>query len=188
MNLMKYTVICALIWLAIPFCIGQNNDLLFHHLRATDGLSQAMNWFTYKDSRGFVWISSIAGLNRFDGTHVRLFTPDASDPSSMLGENMQSKFYEDQETNIWFSTTEGINKYNWDHDCFDHYQLIDSKGKPRVGYYIFHLDASQNIWFLQDGICLYTYNIPNGQYTFIDSLPLVSNRCRTVVNANGQVT
>ncbi len=168
-------------------CFGQNNDLLFHHLRVEDGLSQAMNWFTYKDSRGFVWISSLAGLNRYDGTHVRLYTPDITDPSSVLGENVQSNFYEDQDSNIWFTTMEGINKYNWDQDCFDHYQLTDSVG-PKIGYYIFYLDTFQNIWFLQDGKYLYTFNIPDGKFNFIGEVPSTAIRCRVVINAAGQVS
>jgi len=177
-----------LIWITSFSCIGQNNDLLFHHLRVQDGLSQATNWFTYKDSRGFIWISSLSGLNRFDGTHVKLFTPDISDPSSIFGENIQSNFYEDRDSNIWFSTADGINKYNWDHDCFDHYQLTDSEGTAKIGYYIFHLDTFQNIWFLQDGIDLYTYHIPTGQYSFIDSITPYSNRCDVVVNVSGKVS
>ncbi len=188
MTLIKSVIGAFLFWLTIPFCQCQQNDLLFHHLRVQDGLSQATNWFTFKDSRGFVWISSLSGLNRFDGTHVKLYTPDISDPSSLLGENIQSNFYEDKDSNIWFSTSDGINKYNWDQECFDHYQLTDSAGTPKIGYYIFYLDTFQNIWFLQDGIDLYTYSIPLGQYTFIDSIPPYSTRCDVVVNVAGQVS
>lgn len=185
---LRYLLSCLIISVCSPFCSGQNNDLLFHHLRVQDGLSQAINWFAYKDSRGFVWISSLSGLNRFDGSHVRLFMPDITDPSSMLGENIQSNFYEDQDSNIWFTTLEAINKYNWDHDCFDHFQLTDSLGEAKTGYYIFYLDAFQNIWFLQNGQYLYTYNIPNGQYTFIGEVPTTAIRCRVVTNTSGHVS
>lgn len=181
-------IICFSLCAYCTLCAGQNHDLYFHHLRVEDGLSQATNWFTYKDSRGFIWISSLSGLNRFDGTHVKLFTPDISDPSTILGENIQSNFYEDRDSNIWFTTLEAINKYNWDQDCFDHYQLTDGKGKAKTGYYIFYLDAFQNLWFLQNGTFLYTFNIPSGQFTFIEEVPLNANRCRVVVNPAGQVT
>lgn len=188
MNWIPCVISTILIWVNSFSCIGQNNDLLFHHLRVQDGLSQATNWFTYKDSRGFIWISSLSGLNRFDGTHVKLFTPDISDPSSILGENIQSNFYEDRDSNIWFTTLEAINKYNWDQDCFDHYQLTDSKGNAKTGYYIFYLDAFQNLWFLLDGTFLYTFNITSGQFTLREEVPINANRCRVVVNPAGQVT
>ena len=176
-----------LIGISSVVSFSQNNDLLFHHLRVEDGLSQAWNWFTFKDSRGFVWISSLAGLNRFDGTHVRQYIPDKTDPSSILGENIQSEFYEDLDKNLWFSTVEGINKYNWDHDCFDHYQLTDESRNTQVGYYIFYLDAFQNIWFLLNENFLYTYNIPTGQFTLLGSISENPIRARIVTNTSGEV-
>ena len=105
----------------------------------------------------------------------------------MFGENVQSNFYEDQDSNIWFSTFEGINKYNWKQDCFDHFQLTDSAG-AKIGYYLFYLDVHQNIWFLQNGQYLYTYNIPRGRYTFIGEIPSTTIRCRAVINRSGQVS
>lgn len=174
-------------WIGITACYGQNQDLLFHHLRVEDGLSQTWNWFTFKDSRGFVWISSLAGLNRFDGTHVKQYIPDKTDPSSILGENIQSEFYEDQDSNLWFSTVEAINKYNWDQDCFDHYQLTDTSGNTKVGYYIFYLDAFQNIWFLQNAQFLYTFHIPTGQFTLLGNISENTIRCKVVTTTSGEV-
>ena len=71
---------------------GQS-ELLFRHLKLDDGLSEATNAYVYKDSKGFVWISSINGLNRFDGKHIKVYQPESSDSTSMLGENVQSSFF-----------------------------------------------------------------------------------------------
>jgi ligand-binding sensor domain-containing protein/anti-sigma regulatory factor (Ser/Thr protein kinase) len=175
---------------------GQQDDYIFHHLRIQDGLSQATNVCVYKDTRGFVWISSINGLNRFDGIHVRVFTPDKTDPSSLFGENIQSQFFEDHNTDLWFCTYEAIHKYNWDHDCFDHYQvpgardqssLPDSKSESRIGYYIFYLDPQENLWFILEGSQLYTFHIPTGTFDYKGKIREETIRSYPVTETNGQL-
>ncbi|MBP8724895.1 MAG: hypothetical protein KBF37_09870 [Saprospiraceae bacterium] len=52
---------------------AQQGPMIWYRLGVRQGLSQASNWYVYKDSRGFVWISSVNGLNRFDGQ--RSFSP-----------------------------------------------------------------------------------------------------------------
>ncbi len=168
-------------------CSGQTGDLIFHHLHLQNGLSQATNAFIYKDSRGFVWISSVTGLNRFDGTHVQVYSPDRSDPSSMLGENIQSPFFEDRHQDIWFNTYEAIQRYQWDTDCFDHYQLTDAEGKVRIGYYIFYLDPDERLWFLIERQELYTFHIPSGKFEFKGKVVPNTVRCYVATETGGHI-
>src|SRR5258706_1785763 len=65
------------------FC--QQGSLLFHHLKLEDGLSEVTNEYVFKDTRGFVWISSINGLNRFVGTRIRTYFPDQYNSTSVQG-------------------------------------------------------------------------------------------------------
>jgi ligand-binding sensor domain-containing protein/anti-sigma regulatory factor (Ser/Thr protein kinase) len=193
-------------WISVPGFIffllccfmshGQQDDYIFHHLRNQDGLSQATNAYVYKDTRGFVWISSINGLNRFDGMHIRVYTPDKADPSSIFGENIQSKFFEDHNSDLWFCTYEAIHKYNWDHDCFDHYQvpmvgdispLPDSKSEGRVGYHIFYLDPQENLWFILEMSELFTFHIPTGTFEYKGNIRGETVRSYPVSETNGQL-
>lgn len=175
----------VILHLAIP---AQDQSLIFHQLNIQDGLSQATNAFIYKDTKGFVWISSIAGLNRFDGIGVKIYSPDKSDPSSILGENIQSNFYEDDNGGLWFSTFEGINKYNWDQDCFDHYQVVDASGVPVTGYHVFHLDHDSYLWFILNNEEIYTFHIPTGTFHKAGEIRNGAVRCFVSQNAAGQVS
>lgn len=160
----------------------------FNHLRVQDGLSQAENAFVYKDSKGFVWISSLTGLNRFDGSKVRVYLPDVTDPSGLLGDNIQSSFFEDTANDIWFCTYHALHKYNRDQDCFDHYQVHDPQGQPVIGYYVFHLDPVQNLWFLADGQLMYTLHIPTGEIKFRGNVRPGSVRCYVESDSKGYVS
>lgn len=168
--------------------VAQDQSLIFHQLNIKDGLSQATNAFIYKDTKGFVWISSIAGLNRFDGIGVKVYSPDKSDPSSILGENIQSNFYEDGGGGLWFSTFEGINKYNWEQDCFDHYQVIDPSSLPMTGYHIFYLDQDSYLWFILNNEEIYTFHIPTGTYKKAGDIRNGAIRGFVSLNANDEVS
>ncbi len=141
------------------FCQAQGNDWYFHHLNVQNGLSEATNYYVLKDSRGFVWLSSISGLNRFDGRQVRVYQPELADSNSLFGQNIQSPFFEDAESNIWFSTYEGINCYIRKTDNFKHFSLKDSLNNLVLGYYVGHLDAEDNLWLLVDEQTVYLFNI-----------------------------
>ena len=41
-----------------------------------------------RDSRGFLWIATAEGLNRFDGTHFVSFFSDAADGNTLSGNNV----------------------------------------------------------------------------------------------------
>jgi ligand-binding sensor domain-containing protein len=98
----------------------------FHHLNTEGGLSQANNSFVYHDSRGFVWISSIDGLNRFDGLTVKVYRSSFNNPRAMLGQNIQSPFFEDTNGDLWFCTYEAVNCYRRKTDDFEHWQVLNT--------------------------------------------------------------
>ena len=140
------TCFCLLL---VSFCAcvsyGQAFKLLFHHLSPNEGLSQGTNAFVYQDSKGFVWLSSTDGLNRFDGKTVKIYR--APVVKGLLDNSIVSTFFEDDKTDLWFCTYEGIHRYVRNEDRFYHYQLKDKKGvKITQDYYTFHLDGQQKLW------------------------------------------
>ncbi|MEM8529051.1 MAG: hypothetical protein AAGG68_30750, partial [Bacteroidota bacterium] len=142
-----------LFWLIVCFAISpflflaQTERYSFHHLTTDDGLSQASNDFIYHDSQGFVWLSSIDGLNRFDGKDVKIYKSISGDSTSLLGNIITSNFFEDEFTNIWFTTYEGLHCYIRANDHFKHFRLEDQSEKViSQNYYAFYLDNKGQLW------------------------------------------
>ena len=133
---------------------AQSNRLSFHQLSPEEGLSQASNDYVYQDSKGFVWLSSIDGLNRFDGKNVKIYKSISGDSTSLLGNIITSNFFEDNESNLWFTTYEGIHCYVRAYDHFQHFQLKNDSGeKLKQDYYAFHLDSKDKLWVrIGDGV------------------------------------
>jgi ligand-binding sensor domain-containing protein len=153
-------------WLLSMTCARAQGGFLFHHLTLEEGLSELTNEYVYKDSKGFVWISSINGLNRFDGSRIRVYKPIAGDSTSIDGEIIQSNFYEDSSSLLWFCTYEAINAYDPVHDRFRSYFLGDSSERVE-GYHIFHLDDQSNLWLMVEARKLYKFHIPSKSFRHI---------------------
>ncbi len=132
---------------AATFCYAQTPHLPFKTLNRQNGLLGDINAFIYRDSRGFMWLSSVQGLNRFDGKNTKTYVHDASKPHSLIGNNIQSPFFEDRNGDIWFCTEEAINVYRRQRDDFDHFYVHDAHNQIlRNDYYMFDLDASGFLW------------------------------------------
>ncbi len=56
-------------------------------------------YFTFQDSKGFIWICTDAGICRYDGNELNIFTTKDG-----LPENVILSAYEDTKGRIWFST------------------------------------------------------------------------------------
>ncbi|MFK8008625.1 MAG: triple tyrosine motif-containing protein [Saprospiraceae bacterium] len=141
------------LWLIAFFAISPNlfyaqpYQYSFHQLTTEEGLSQSSNDYIYHDSKGFVWLSSIDGLNRFDGKNVKIYKSISGDTTSLLGNIITSNFFEDEDSNLWFTTYEGIHCYIRKQDNFRHFQIKNKDGiKFKQDYYAFHLDKKNQLY------------------------------------------
>jgi ligand-binding sensor domain-containing protein len=75
----------------------------FFHLSQEDGLSQNAGLAFLQDSRGFLWIGTQDGLNRYDGHTFTVYKNDPDNPTS-LSYNSINALMEDQNGQIWIST------------------------------------------------------------------------------------
>lgn len=159
--------------------LAQGKSSFFHHLGREQGLSQTDNVWVFHDSRGFVWLSSVDGVNRFDGLNTRVYRPESKSRQSMLGRNVTSGFFEDKIGDLWFCTYEALHCYRRKTDDFDHWQLPDpeSGDTTRFGYSVFHLEPSGRLWLrVGEGEKGYLYFFDTKTYAYSKETPLTGDR------------
>jgi signal transduction histidine kinase/ligand-binding sensor domain-containing protein len=186
---MKYWLWVVIYWLSLSIIFAQSDSPYFHHLTIEDGLTDGINYFVSKDSRGFVWISSTSGLNRYDGSRINTYLPGTEENStSLFGGNIQSRMFEVENGDLWFTTYEGINLYRRKTDDFWHTIFVDKNGAVLKGYHAFHLDHQGMLWIIVDNKSVYLFDTEALEFHFKHSLPLETFRLTLVLKGDGSVS
>ncbi len=180
----KHGFLICLTFVFFDFLKGQ--EPTFQHLNIENGLSETTNYAVFQDSRKLVWISSINGLNRFDGQKVIVYQPILGDSCSIMGNNIQSGFEEDRHGDIWFSTYEAVNRYNRKTGCFQHYFLSDSANQPISGYYFIGLDSFDCAWLILQPNRLFKLDIAQNTFSQIGFVKPSTQAGKLVLDKNGK--
>jgi signal transduction histidine kinase/ligand-binding sensor domain-containing protein/DNA-binding response OmpR family regulator len=78
----------------------------FQQFTVDDGLSQNNITSIHQDRKGFIWVGTRDGLNKFDGFKWRVFKFDPTDENS-LSDSYVTAIYEDQYHRLWVGTYNG---------------------------------------------------------------------------------
>ncbi len=112
-----------ILFIIFPFVLSypQGQQYKFEHITTEQGLSQNMTKCIFQDSKGFIWIGTSRGLNRYDGNKFKIYTSN-QDSTSLTGAVIQ-EIFEDRDGNIWVGTKySGLNLYNRGLDNFKRFK------------------------------------------------------------------
>jgi ligand-binding sensor domain-containing protein len=109
---------------------GQNPDLVFHHITEHEGLSNNIVNCFLKDSRGFLWIGTYNGLNRYDGSSFTIFKQGKD--SCTMADNTVHSLCEDTNGNIWGANERGIFCYVIKDNIFRNYFIPKKEDIPSI--------------------------------------------------------
>ncbi len=102
--------------LTILSCItatAQAPYLYFNRINADNGLSHNKVNCILQDNRGFIWIGTEDGLNRYDGQYFTVFRNRPNDTTSISG-NIITDLLEDENNVLWIATSDGgFTKYDY---------------------------------------------------------------------------
>ncbi|WP_242693372.1 hybrid sensor histidine kinase/response regulator transcription factor [Sabulibacter ruber] len=144
----------------------------FLHIDVNNGLSHNQVTCFLKDSKGYIWVGTSSGLNRFDGYGVKVFRHNSRTTAS-LRDNHISKIFEDPEGNIWVATQKGLTVYNPILDKFDrdYAALLKKYTLPAAPVQDIVKDNFGNFWFLQNGQGLTRFNPKTKVSTKVTPIP-----------------
>lgn len=132
-------------------------ELRFKRINNENGLSQSNVTSIVRDLKGFLWIATRDGLNRYDGYSMKVYRNDIFDKSS-ISNNYISIVYQDKNANIWVGGIDGLDRYNANKDNFVKYKLSSSS----VFVKTLLQDSKGNLWIgAKKG--LYVLNLKTGK-------------------------
>ena len=65
-----------------------------------------------QDARGFIWVATEYGLNKFDGLNFTQYLHNENDSTSLVGNNVRRLLPDEDERAIWIGCSVGLQKLN----------------------------------------------------------------------------
>ncbi|MBK9271088.1 MAG: hypothetical protein IPM48_05795 [Saprospiraceae bacterium] len=112
---------CFILFLLAQQLAGQSVPVI-SRLTVNDGLSQEMIFDMIQSKDGFIWIATKDGLNRYDGSRFKIFSPDPFNPFAVGGGEIRQLF-EDSRGWIWVEHENGLDILDVGSDQFFHVNI-----------------------------------------------------------------
>ncbi len=124
----------------------------FSNLTMSSGLSNNSVYCIKQDYRGFMWLGTFSGLNRYDGNKFIVYKPELKTGS--ISSSVIFTIYEDSKKRLWVGTDGGgLNLYDREKDAFISFR--HDSGSPfsisSDQVYAILEDTKGNLWIGTDG-------------------------------------
>ena len=154
----------------INIAIAQKPDYLFSHITTSKGLVSNQVSTIFQDSKGYIWIGTQTGLQRYDGKRFVTYLADVHDENALQSDWINT-IYEDSKKRLWIgASVAGACLYNRNTGKFYNFNLHLFEGAKKInGIWQFLEDRQGNIWLTAyDGY--YKFNEASQQFLPVNKL------------------
>ncbi len=132
--------------------VRTDSTVRFGHLSTRDGLSHNTVMCIRPDRRGFLWIGTRDGLNRYDGYRFTTYRPDPNDPTHSLTHNWISDLYESPDGVLWMTTLGGgLHRLDRNREQFTNFRVDPRHISDRNIGYALRADRQGSLWIASRG-------------------------------------
>lgn len=172
-------IIAGIISLVLP---AASTDFWFRHFSVEDGLSSNSVRAIMQDKYGFMWLGTDDGLNRYDGTTIKVYNLNPQGANDYI-----SSLY-DTTDNIWVGTEDGVYIFDYETESFELFKVLTVQGDS-IKSNVNHIaeDRDGNLWFSTVGQGIFKYNISKHyleHYEFKDANGLMAS---VLVDSENQI-
>jgi signal transduction histidine kinase/ligand-binding sensor domain-containing protein/DNA-binding response OmpR family regulator len=101
---------------------SQRNEIKFKQLNTNHGLSQSFVTCIEQDKRGFMWVGTQTGLNKYDGYNFTTYQHNPEDSTSIRNNGLMS-LLADSKGRFWVGTEIGLDQLDLQHNVFNHFKI-----------------------------------------------------------------
>src|SRR3982750_1027135 len=127
---------------------ASSQEYIFNHLTTKDGLSSNFVNCIYQDKKGYLWVVTESGLQRYDG--YSFFYPYYNTPNQ-IPEKPVHQILDDKDGRMWIRQGRTIGIFNTSTFTFHVVPVHFKKPIPDVHEYQLHKDSRGNIYLLVVG-------------------------------------
>ena len=185
---MKNLVLLIVIIIQSSFtAYSKIDNYKINYYKTDQGLSQNNVECIFRDSRGFIWIGTHYGLNRFDGYSFITYHKN----NSTISDGYINAITEDNNGNLWIATRNGINLFDFQHETFKQFKYNPKNPEKSItNNYINTIlfDSTNTLWIGSEegGLERLTLNDSLTNITHIQKFPVDFNNAKGISSNNVQ--
>lgn len=151
----------AAVLFLVAFASYSQSQVRFDRITVEDGLSQSAIKSMVQDQYGYLWIGTLDGLNKYDGSKFYVYQYDKNSPKS-IPRNDIHKLFIDAKQNLWVSTAGYLSRFVQETNNFVHYPVV-THAKPNPGFIVNDLyQDSDSILVLATNSGVWQFNVTTG--------------------------
>ena len=162
---MESRVKCAVC--AVVMCLvlraGNGMEHKFRYYTDNSGLSSNTIQCLYQDDKGYVWVGTADGLDRFNSYDFTNYRSDYRRRNTLENNCIYSLCGEGfpNGDRIWVGTSDGVYIFDSKDESFVHLPILGSDGRERRNLLVYSLaaDVAGNMWIGTLGDGLYRYSL-----------------------------
>tara|TARA_R110002049_G_scaffold3795_5_gene27566 strand:- start:31777 stop:35859 length:4083 start_codon:yes stop_codon:yes gene_type:complete len=131
------------------------------NINSRHGLSNSAVTYLFQDSERYLWIGTYDGLNKYNGTDIKVYKPSINNEHSLSG-NVIRKIIESKHDYLWILTKSGLDKYSKKNDRVEaHFSEFRENS-------IMAIDSKGTFFIITQEGKLFWYNFINNAFVGID--------------------
>jgi len=167
---LAFSCIAAVLLLSAPADAQSRRPIRFDRLSLEQGLSQSGVNRILQDSRGFIWLATEDGLNRYDGVGFKVYRHEPSNPAS-LPSSFVRDLAEDGAGDLWIATMSGLATLQRTTDRVSVFEPLADKH-----LYTLCMDAAHGVlWIGMRDSGVYRLDLPSRKLTRLSHDPAVTS-------------
>jgi len=139
--------------------VAQPDNLEFESFTTNNGLSQNEVFSIVQDKKGFIWMGTDEGLNRFDGYEFKVYNHSISNKNTLADNSIHALALDDDGT-LWVGTANGLCRYYPETEIIERLEVnyTDVKTPNGTGVNKIFKDRNGNMWicYLGSGVDVYS--------------------------------
>ncbi len=164
-----YVLYLIALWVVTSF--AQSNGYM-ETISIPDGLSNPNVQNVYQDRFGYIWIMTEDGLNRFDGSDIKIYRNDPDNPASLSNNSVYSAV-EDTSGYLWIGSHAVVIRYDYATESFLAFPVAAMSDNERLNRIITLMtDSKGRVWA---GTSIGTAHRLNLESNIFDFVPSVDN-------------
>ena len=102
----------------VTFYYSHSQNIKFTHYNDNNGLSHNSVRHIVQDKKGFLWLGTFSGLNRFDGYQFKNYMSYSPGTNKLYNDDITALELDEASNNLWIGTRKGLTLFKLDTQVF----------------------------------------------------------------------